>query len=380
MSFKTLIRKLFRATVLIRVDIMSTREREVIDLTAPSREPSVEPALASSSTLVGVEKDGSERERSRTLSLPREVTPDLDNPRSDSTPELPEAPATPRDKEPRRSLSPVVARVQVEVVGSPIGAAATAEASSSTTVIELPTTPKSDGKANAAASNNTKSSLSARKRHPDTSGFRVIVKEEPRDYDDRPPSPIEGYPAIIKPEDDDDDDDDDPFEISPKKPRGSPDINLSVIPFGRSSTPSPSPRAAPVYHPDFPDRPALRCPNQIRDHFIVEREVSNSSRNHGRLYFSCSDCKAAKKSSFICWADPRLTWAEGRNDRYPHQPRWPRCWCGRPAREDISGDYAQSPDTLWYKCATDACKFRRYDRHDPLSHEEVNMYSGRQVY
>ncbi|KAI0841062.1 hypothetical protein F5Y06DRAFT_260574 [Hypoxylon sp. FL0890] len=367
-------------TVIVRVDVMSTREREVIDLTAPSREPSVDPMLASSSTLVGVEKYGG-RELSKTLSPSREATPGRDNRQAEMYPELPGASATPKGKEVRRSPSPVEeSRSSTEIeVGRPYREVpATAETSSSTTVTELPTTPKSNRKASAALSNNDgngNGSLSPRKHRLDTPEPLVIAKKEPRDYNNSPPSPIEAYPTIVKLEDDEDDD---ALVFSPKKPKGSPDIDLTAIPFHRSFTPSPLPSAAPVYHPDFPERPALRCPKRNRDHLVIECKPSESSRNMNRLYFKCRDCP--NYGSFICWADARLTWASGRNGRHPHQAQWPRCHCGEPAREDITGDNAQYPDTLWYKCATDACRFRRYDKNDRLSYEEVNMYAGWQVY
>ncbi|KAI1415624.1 hypothetical protein F5Y13DRAFT_146610 [Hypoxylon sp. FL1857] len=348
---------------------MSARKREVIDLTAPSREPSVEPVLASSSTAFVIEEDERKREHSRTLSPSREVTPELDC-KEEATPELPGAPATPKGKERRRSPSPVVVsrgRVKIEAVEPSGGAAATTEASSSTIATELPPTPKNEERTD---------TLSPRKRRlSDTPESLVIVKEELGDYDDAPPSPIDSYPATLK---SDDDDDEDVFEVSPKKPKGTPDIDLSAIPLYRSANPSPLPLAAPVYHPDFPERPALRCPKRNPNHLVIECKPSETSRNHGRIYFKCRDCP--NYGSFICWADSRLTWAEGRNGISPHERGWPRCNCGQPAREDIAGDKATYPDTLWYKCATDACRFRKYNSDDPLSPEEVNMYAGRQVY
>ncbi|OTA54365.1 hypothetical protein K449DRAFT_469562, partial [Hypoxylon sp. EC38] len=272
-------------TIIIRIETMSTREHEVVDLTVPSREPSVEPELASSITLTGAEADSRELEHSRTLSPSREDTKKLDDRPAEGTPELPSLSATPKGKELYRSPSPVVAstsRVEIEIVGPSRVTTRTTEASSSTTVTELPTTPE-----RAAAGSKANGSLSPRKRRLGSPEFLVIVKEEPDNwdnYDNRPPSPIENYPSMLKNEDDDDDDE---LAFSPKKLRGSPNIDSSPIPFGRSSAPSPRPPQAPVYHPDFPDRPALRCPKRNLEHHFIDRRSARSSRNNGREYFMC---------------------------------------------------------------------------------------------
>ncbi|KAI1107628.1 hypothetical protein F4804DRAFT_105288 [Jackrogersella minutella] len=363
MSIKKLIRKLFRATIIIRVETMTAREHEIIDLTKPSREPSAEPVMASPSATLGADERRSEREISRTLSPSREATPEMDD---GAIQELPGPPAIFKGKGPCRSPSPVTvstSRVEVEVSEISGGAttATTTEASRSTTSITASssTTPERESKP-------ASGSPSKRKRYFESR--EAAVKEEPIDYDNRPSSPVV-YPSLIKSEDSDDEGDD-KFEFSPKKQRGSPDFDLSPIPFYRSSTPSPP---APFHHPEFPDRPALRCPKREQDHQVIEMETSTSSRNLDRLYYRCRDCPGF--GSFICWADCRLAWAEGRN-----RGRWPRCWCGHPAREDITSERATYPDTLWYKCATDACRFRRYNSHDPLTNAEVNRYSGVQVY
>lgn len=87
----------------------------------------------------------------------------------------------------------------------------------------------------------------------------------------------------------------------------------------------------------------------------------------GREYYRCAACPGF--GGFICWAD-------GRGIR----PDNPRCDCGYAAREDITGGSSKQPDTLWYKCATNACGFRRYDWDDPLAPEEVNARCEREVY
>ncbi|KAI1209509.1 uncharacterized protein F4807DRAFT_460723 [Annulohypoxylon truncatum] len=382
MSIKTLIRKLFRATIIIRVETMAAKEREVIDLTVPSRETSVQPVSGpkSSSTTLGT--DRCERESSRTLS--RETTPaplgELSGEREIQ--ELDGPPAIFKGKEiRRRSPSPAIvsrSRVEVEVVSPSRSRTTVAEAGNSTSVSELSATAERGRRPAPTATNGNSSnnnSPTQRKRRYDSPEITVIVKEESGDYD-APSSPIDEYPRFIKA---DDSDDDDKFVISPKKQRGcTPEFDLSPIPFYRSSTPSPSPLPVPFHHPEYPDRPALCCPKKNPVHRVIEREVSTSGRNLDRLYYKCRDCPGY--GSFICWADSRLTWAAGRTGLTPKDRLWPRCWCGHPAREDVTGEMAKYPNTLWYKCATDACKFRRYDSDDPLSPEEINQYSGNQVY
>ncbi|XDG10596.1 hypothetical protein ABKA04_010211 [Annulohypoxylon sp. FPYF3050] len=380
MSIKTLIRKLFRATIIIRVETMAAKEREVIDLTVPSRETSLQPVTGpkSSSTTLGT--DRVERESSRTLS--REATPappgELSGEREIQ--ELDGPPAIFKGKEVRRSPSPAIvsrSKVEVEVVSPARSTATVAEASNNISVSELSATAERGRKPAspvANGNNNNTNSPTQRKRRYDSPEITVIVKEEPGDYNS-PPSPIDEYPRFIKA----DDSDDDKFEISPKKQRGSsPEFDLSPIPFYRSSGPSPNPLPIPFHHPEFPERPALRCPKKKPDHRVIESEVSTSGRNQNRVYYKCRDCPGF--GSFICWADSRLTWAAGRSGLTPKDRLWPRCWCGHAAREDVTGDRAVYPNTLWYKCATDACRFRRYDSDDPLTPEEINQYSGAHVY
>ncbi|KAI2472133.1 hypothetical protein F4781DRAFT_30497 [Annulohypoxylon bovei var. microspora] len=378
MSIKTLIRKIFRATIIIRVETMAAKEHEIIDLTVPSREPSAQPDQGpkSSSTTLGTDRDGFSRESSRTVS--REATPapeELSGEREIQ--ELPGPPAIFKGKEVRRSPSPAIvsSRVEVEVISPSRSTATVAEASNSTSVSELSATAERGRNPAATNNNSNNNSPTPRKRRYHSPEITVIVKKEPGDYDDVPSSPIDEYPRFIKA---DDDDDDDKFEFSPKKRRGSSEFDLSPIPFYRSSTPSPFPLPVPFHHPEFPDRPALRCPNKKRDHKVIESERSTSSRNMDRMYYRCRDCPGF--GSFICWADSRLTWAAGRTGVTPKDGLWPRCWCGHAAREDVTGDRASRPNTLWYKCATDACRFRRYDSDDPLTPDEINQYSGKRVY
>ncbi|OTB06572.1 hypothetical protein M426DRAFT_318963 [Hypoxylon sp. CI-4A] len=345
------------ATIIIRVETVSSREREVIDLTVPSREASP------TSGPFPPAKYGSERDASRTLSPERELPAD-----PKTTVELPERPTTPVNKESCRSPSPSIvstSRVEVELISPPGG---TIEAYSSTTTIsELPTTPKREDRAAAVAGYNSYPQSQRKRRH--NSPEIIIIKDEPREYDSRPTTPIKDeYPSSSNIAKANNDDDNDVIEFTPKKPKGSPETNLSSIPIYRSFTPSPLPPPGPIHHhPDFPERPALRCPTRKPGHVVIERESSTSTRNLDREYFRCRDCPGY--GGFICWADSRGI-----------RPDNPRCRCGHPSREDITGDASQRPDTRWYKCATDACRFRRYDWDDPLSPEEVNRYCGRQVY
>ncbi|KAI0889440.1 uncharacterized protein GGS22DRAFT_153893 [Annulohypoxylon maeteangense] len=368
------------ATIIIRVETTAARECEVIDLTVPSREPSVQPVMGpkSSSTTLGT--DRCERESSRTLS--REVTPappgELAGEREIQ--ELDGPPAIFKGKQVRRSPSPAIisrSRVEVEVVSPSRSTVTVAEASNSNSVSELSATAERGRSPIPTATNGINSNNNSPKqlkRRYESPEITVIVKEESGDYN-APSSPIDEYPRFIKA----DDSDDDKFEFSPKKQRGSsPEFDLTPIPFYRSSTPSPLPLPIPFHHPEYPDRPALRCPKKNPEHLVIEREESTSSRNPNRLYYKCRDCPGY--GSFICWADSRLTWAAGRTGVTPKDRLWPRCWCGHAAREDITGDKAKNPNTLWYKCATDACRFRRWDSDDPLSPEEINQYSGSQVY
>ncbi|KAI2616519.1 hypothetical protein GGR54DRAFT_641540 [Hypoxylon sp. NC1633] len=376
-SIKNLIRKLRRTTIIIRVEPMASREREVVDLTVPSREPSVSPATETSYTMALSEKDGSERERSRTLSPEIQVNAHVEPPAS---------PAVSKGKGPRRSPSPGVPSrgIPRAAISQSSGIGSTGEGSrsssgsgsgsgSNSTGITQPTTPKRN------RSNNSNQS-SIKRQTPEV----IVIKDEPCNdgpvFRRRPATP----PSVKKEEEvdsDNDDDDDDVIQISPfKRCRSTPEIDLFKIPvaspFERSWSPSPpSPSAhrhppagpQPFYHPDFPTRPALRCPNRKRDHVTIESDFSGSIRNQDREYFKCRDCPGF--GGFICWADTRGI-----------HPDNPRCWCGHPAREDLTGDSSKQPDTLWYKCATDACKFRRYDWDDPLSPQEVNQFCGRQVY
>ncbi|KAI2622982.1 hypothetical protein GGS26DRAFT_593832 [Hypomontagnella submonticulosa] len=359
MGIKSLIRKIFRATV----TAVMCGEREVIDLTVASREPSVEiiPAPMSAKSAGG-------RSPSRTLSpLTKSELPATR--RQVKISKLTGGPASYKGKGPRRSPPPVMmSRGKVEeVAGS--SRTATAEARSRT-VSERPATPERNGSTTTASSG--RSSIKKRSTPPSSSrrGLEsrspIVIKEED-DSDSNPPTPIKKY--------EDSDSDHDEIEISPAVKRyASPGfgVDLSRIPFQRSSSPSPMSRAghpgpAPVYHPDFPTRPPLKCPMRNTAHNVIQIDLSKQIRSLDRQYYKCADCP--KYGAFICWAD-----ADGvKRDN-------PRCKCGYPSREDITGDNSQQPDTLWYKCATDACKFRRFDWDDPLTPEQVNQYCGRDVY
>ncbi|RYP35525.1 hypothetical protein DL767_003779 [Monosporascus sp. MG133] len=211
-----------------------------------------------------------------------------------------------------------------------------------------------------------------------------VVKEEGRDDNyglaRTPRWDARNRSSPVKCEEDDDDssgdgdDDDDVIEISPfKRPRGPRDRKAApaLAYLGafqrRSESPSPLPPPDPLHHPDFPDRPALKCPGAQRGHADIVCDASRSLRNAGREYYRCLAC--GPDAGFICWAD-------GGGVR----PDNPRCDCGHASREDITGFRSRQPDTLWYKCATDACGFRRYEWDDPLTPEEVNAYCGREVY
>ncbi|KAI1764009.1 hypothetical protein GGR53DRAFT_336100 [Hypoxylon sp. FL1150] len=356
LSLKSLIRKIFRATIIIRVETAAEKEREIVDLTS---EPDVTPLpmpmpmpLPAIIHARGVDIQEDAREPSAAPS--RTVTPEMEGRGATPGPaeSNAEPPREPKGKEPAYDQALIVAQ---------LGAAIDAMRSSKVKQEEPRTPPRK-----------------RRQESPDI----VVIKEESdlvsysfggvRVLDDsRPATPVK--------KDESDAEDEDVVQISPFKRRrsssNSPDLSsIPAIPaaFQRSWSPSPSSSAPglepePFFHPDFPSRPALRCPKRQPSHAAIEPETSTSSRNHGRRYYRCRDCPGF--GGFVCWADSR-----GVN------PRNPLCWCRQPSREDITGDNATQPDTLWYKCATDACRFRRFDWDDPLSPEEVNRYCGREVY
>ncbi|KAI6085315.1 hypothetical protein F4821DRAFT_240739 [Hypoxylon rubiginosum] len=376
LSLKSLIRKLFRATIIIRVETVAEKEREIVDLT---REPDIAPMPMPMPPPVpaiirarGVDTERPQADvREPSVAPSWTMTPETEGRGATPSP----AENTPREakgKEPAYDQALLIAQLAGrESAAGPSGAAAGASSSSSSnnTKQEEPQTPP----------------RKRRQASPDV----VFVKEERDlvsysfggviiDDDSRPATPVK------KEESDSDSDDEDVVQISPFKKRRSNSPDLASIPaipaaFQRSWSPSPpSPRNAahnaapapspePFFHPDFPSRPALRCPKKQPTHNVIEAEISTSSRNYGRRYYRCRDCPGF--GGFVCWADSRGV-----------RPGNPACWCRQPSREDITGDTAQQPDTLWYKCATDACRFRRFDWDDPLSPEEVNRYCGRDVY
>ncbi|KAI4870518.1 hypothetical protein F4820DRAFT_258992 [Hypoxylon rubiginosum] len=406
------------ATIIIRVETAAEKEqrRDVIDLTG---EPDSTPAPAPISTSMpspavirarggaDVERSQGDAEAARRApsAAPswtmtpetdgRGATPALGGSSSSSAAELPRQPATPKGKEPARDQALLMAQLgssRRESSAGPSGATAAANTRSSPVGKKRePSTPPRNIYPTTAGGN-----LSPRKRgqeSPDT----VPVKEEPQlggfgfasafggvNVDDRPATPVKKEESSSG---DEAADDDDVIQISPfKKRRGSssmsPDLfSIPALPAAFQRSPSPSPTStanaahdnnaaaanAPFHHPDFPTRPPLRCPKRNPSHAAIEPETSTSSRNHRRRYYRCRDCPGF--GGFVCWADRRGV-----------RPDNPLCWCRQPAREDITGDGATQPDTLWYKCATDHCRFRRFDWDDPLSPEEVNRYCGRQVY
>ncbi|KAI0387346.1 hypothetical protein F5Y04DRAFT_3008 [Hypomontagnella monticulosa] len=353
------------ATITIRVETAMGREREVVDLTVASREQSVEiipPPMS--------DKFGGGRSPSRTLSPELPATE-----RQEVISELSGRPASYKGKGSRRSPSPVMLfRGKVEeTVGS--SRTVTAEASSRT-VSEHPTTPKRNR--STATASSSRSRIKKRSPSPSPAPSRrglqsrtvIVIKDEPvSDSDSPPPTPIKKV--------EDSDSESDGIEISPAIKRyASPGfgVDLSVIPFQRSSSPSPMSRAGrpgpgpgPGPHPDFPTRPPLKCPKKNPEHKTIETAVSGSIRNLDRTYYKCKDCP--NYGAFICWADTKGIFGDN-----------PRCNCGYLSRQDITGESSRQPDTLWYKCATNACGFRRYDWDDPLTAEEVNQYCGQRVY
>ncbi|KAI1386894.1 uncharacterized protein F4822DRAFT_431760 [Hypoxylon trugodes] len=358
MSIKSLIRKVFRIT--IHIETMAAREHEVIEPMAPL------------SIKAEVEPDGDAHLTSSIPSPPREATP-----------ELPGAPAEQSGAEPSRSPSPVVvvkSEVEVEVASSGETTVVAEVSSSNTIVSELPASPKREptispapvpSPAPAVAAINIVNS-SPRKRRYDE--LEVVIKEEPLDDDSRPPTPsLDEYPSshtIIK----EDEDEEDEIEFSPKKQRSSLDIDLSSIPprpalsklqnlRERMQLAKQQQSENSVWHKDFPDRRPLRCPHSKHKPPNIITAVSKTLRSFGRTYYKCDDC--GTYNSFICWADSKGIFEDN-----------PRCNCGYPSREDLTGDTSARPNLIWYKCATDFCKFT-YWTTDPLTPEEVNEYCGR---
>ncbi|XXG98651.1 retromer complex subunit Vps35 [Hypoxylon texense] len=424
LSLKTLIRKIFRATIIVRVETVSEKKkkREVVDLTGePDSTPTPSMSMPSPAIIRArgaVDAQPNQRDAEAAHRAPsaapswtmtpetvgREATPASSTVGSSSA-ELPRQPATPKGKEPVQypALPTAQFNSRRESSAGPSGAPAPtptliADTSSSPVGKQEPSTPPRNIYATAAGGN-----LSPRKRGQESPDI-VVVKEEPVlggfgfgvgfggvIIDDRPATPVkkeESSSSSGDEADEDEDDDDDVIQISPfKKRRGSmsPDLfSIPALPAAFQRSPSPSPTSShanaaanaahadpipgtPFRHPDFPSRPPLRCPKKNPAHTTIESEVSTSSRNARRRYYRCRDCPGF--GGFVCWADRRGV-----------RPDNPLCWCRQPAREDITGDGATQPDTLWYKCATDHCKFRRFDWDDPLSPEEVNRYCGRQVY
>ncbi|KAI1403042.1 hypothetical protein F4819DRAFT_252339 [Hypoxylon fuscum] len=377
MSIKKLIRRFFRATIIIRIEAFKTRECEVVDLT---KEPDISmPAPMPRSAVVGAKGDVQTAPRATSPASSRTMSPATEEREGTPSPNEshPELPTASKGKEPLRAVSSATATSSTpETTAGPSGATAT-EASSSSTTAQQPSSPPRH-KTTATATAEDSLSRSSRKRRNESPDPFVIKREpgECSEDDDDAAAPVKKEESDSDEEVEEEEDDDDAIQISPFKRRRSNSPDLSSIPFApapfqRSFSPSPGGPPPPFHHPDFPTRPALRCPERNRAHQVIERDQARSTRNAERWYFRCRDCReaAARFGGFICWADTKGV-----------RPDNPRCWCGHPARGDLTGDTSQQPDTLWYKCAIDTCKFRRYDWDDPLSPEEVNEYCGRQVY
>ncbi|KAI0009977.1 hypothetical protein F4779DRAFT_579454 [Xylariaceae sp. FL0662B] len=215
-----------------------------------------------------------------------------------------------------------------------------------------------------------------------------IIKEESDDVYDSPAPAAHrcGSPETVDRSGEDSgsdpDSDADEIEISPfKRTKSEPGLEA-----GPASPPSPRRHPPPFYgllvqcgiirplppphlrvhHADFPTRPALRCSKPYSRHTEIALAHSQTLRNPGRAYYRCAQCPDF--GAFICWADARGV-----------RPDNPRCDCGFPAREDITGDNSIQPNTPFYKCATDACRFRRFEWDEPLGPAQVDANYGSQV-
>ncbi|KAI1661044.1 hypothetical protein F4813DRAFT_386450 [Daldinia decipiens] len=376
-KIKSLIRKLFRTPTTRRAAAGGCK---VIQSTELSEESSVapEPALSPSATIVS-EDDAGTRESSRTLSLSREGTPSPHVRETEVVSELPEQAKEPKgkgkepnDKEPYRPPSPVLlppTKVKVEVPD--LSGTTVAEASSSNTLVQPPTTPKRSRTIAALDTDDDDdddddqdNSGSPRKRRMEAAPVIIQYDPVPGDWDNRPPTPV------IKYEDSDSGGEENPFVISPDVQRHydlGPDA--APIPFQRSfllGPPTPPPPGVPLYHPSFPGRDPLRCRQCKSSYYGFDVLLSKSVHNPGRYYYVCRQC-----NNFTCWADD-----QGVNEGNL------RCNCTKGrylSREDITSERATTPRKLFYKCATGACSFIYYTPN-PLSKEEVNEHYGRRIY
>ena len=290
----------------------------------------------------------------------------------------------------RPSISEFTARsATLEAEPSPLPAPVSGTARAGPSTARAPTPPHDSSRKDDANVNNARNAAPGREDHAEEEEPVLVKKEEPGYVSDDEVAawntPHRGRGRRL-----DDNDDDDVIEISPLKRRRSEDPDFFEIPpprpppffalggrgrrqrsrsrsRSRERSLSPLPPPSPLHHPSFPSRPPLRCPNRAAGHVDVVCEAAGGgSRNRGREYFRCGSCRPG---GFICWADDVGVRADN-----------PRCDCGYPARRDLTGEASLQPDTPWYKCATDACGFRRFDWDDPLSPEEVNAYFGRQIY
>ncbi|KAI2783459.1 hypothetical protein F4815DRAFT_351563 [Daldinia loculata] len=348
----------------------AARECQVIDPTEPSKESSVtpEPALSPSATLVS-EDDGGTHESSRTVSPSREGTPSPHVRETEVKSELPERPSESKGKEPCRTHSPVMMSTKVKVEVPDLSGTTVVEASSSNTLVQPPTTPKRSRTIAAVdTDDDVDDSESSRKRRMEAASVLTKYEPVPEYWDDGPPTPV------VKYEDSDLDGEENPFFISPDAQRHY-DLGLDAapIPFQRSLAyssfsgrpQSPPPPGVPFYHPNFPQRRPLRCPNYRPNHLSFELKQSHTLFNPDRWFYVCSDCY----DGFLCWAD----------DRGVHKNN-PECHCGYPSRKEMTTERSRNPRVIFYNCATKECGFRDANWDEQLSEREVNEYYGREIY
>ncbi|KAF3061164.1 hypothetical protein GL218_03824 [Daldinia childiae] len=267
---------------------------------------------------------------------------------------------------------------KVKVEAPDLSGTTVAKTSSSNTLVQPPITPKRSRTIAAVDTDDDEdNSGSARKRLMGAAPVSIQYEPVPEYWDDDPSTHGipecfgDGPPSpIIKYEDIDLEDEKNRFFISPDAQRHY-DLGLDAapIPFRRSSAhlpfpprpQTPPPPGVPFYHPNFPLRRPLRCPNHRFDHLSFELKQSHTLYNPDR-WFYCYD-------GFICWAD----------DRGVHKNN-PECFCGYPSREEMTTERSHNPRVIFYNCATKGCRFRDANWEDQLSEREVNEYYGRQIY
>ncbi|KAI0111613.1 hypothetical protein F4814DRAFT_450288 [Daldinia grandis] len=350
-------------------------ERQVINPAQPLRESSVTPGPVLSPSATAVSGDiGGRHESSKILSPPREGTPSPRARKTEAISELPGQSSGSKGKRPCRSPSPLVMPAKIKVEVPDLSGTTVAEAAdSSNDLVKLSPSPKRRRTIASVDTDDGGDGGSPRKRHMEASS--ISIKYEPDecdddddDDDDDPPTPVIKYEDSSS--EDEDEDEKDPFLTSPDVQRHY-DLGLDAapIPFQQPSASSsfppqpqpPPPRGVPFYHPNFPQRSALRCPNRSANHLGFELKQSFTPFNPNR-WFYCDN-------GFICWAD----------DCGVHKSN-PVCNCEYPSRENMSTDRARTPRVIFYNCATKGCRFLDANWEDQLSEREVNEYYGRQIY